>query len=111
MGPVVHYAEEKPGAPLELRVYRGADGAFTLYEDDGNSYSYEKGEYAEIPIAWNEAAKKLTIGARKGSFTGMEAQREFHIVWVGDSRGIGVPETPSSDSTVIYKGAEMDVGG
>jgi len=109
MGPVVNYAGEKPAAPLELRVYRGADGAFTLYEDDGNTYNYEKGEYAEIPITWNEAAKKLTIGARKGSFPGMAAEREFHLVWVRDEKGTGLPETETSDATLTYKGAAVEL--
>jgi alpha-D-xyloside xylohydrolase len=109
LGPVVNYAGEKPAAPLELRVYRGADGAFTLYEDDGNTYNYEKGEYAEIPITWNEAAKKLTIGARKGSFPGMAAEREFHLVWVRDEKGAGLPETETSDATLTYKGAAVEL--
>jgi alpha-D-xyloside xylohydrolase len=111
LGPIVQYAEEKPGAPLELRVYRGADGTFTLYEDDGNTYAYEKGAYTEIPITWNEAAKKLTIGARSGSFPTMPAEREFHIVWVASGQGAGLPETPKSDATVAYNGAAVEVSG
>ena len=51
-------------------MYRGADGAFTLYEDENDTYDYEKGVYATIPIEWNEAQQKLTIGERKGTFPG-----------------------------------------
>ena len=50
MGPIIQYADEKPTDPIELRIYRGADGDFTLYEDDGVTYDYEKGAYATIPI-------------------------------------------------------------
>jgi alpha-glucosidase (family GH31 glycosyl hydrolase) len=109
LGPVVQYAEEQPGAPLELRVYRGAHGAFTLYEDDGNTYDYEKGAYTEIPITWHEAAKTLTIGARRGSFPGMVADREFRVVWVREGRGAGAEETTTADATVRYTGAAVEV--
>ncbi len=109
LGPVVQYAEEKPAAPLELRVYRGADGVFSLYEDDGNTYDYEKGAYAEIPITWNEAAQKLTIGARRGSFPGMVTAREFRVVWVREGIGAGLPETETGDATVTYTGAALEI--
>ena len=66
MGPDLQYASEKPADPIELRVYRGADGSFTLYEDEGDSYRYEKGAYATIPIQWKESSKTLTIGAVQG---------------------------------------------
>jgi alpha-D-xyloside xylohydrolase len=109
LGPVVQYAEEQPAAPLELRVYRGADGAFTLYEDDGNTYDYEKGAYAEVPITWNETAHKLTIGARRGSFPGLAAEREFRVVWVREGKGAGLPEPETADATVTYRGAAVEV--
>jgi len=58
MGPDVEYAAEKPADPIELRVYRGADGSFTLYEDENDNYAYEKGVYATIPMRWNETAAR-----------------------------------------------------
>ena len=73
MGPFLQYASEKPADPIELRIYRGADGSFTLYEDEGDSYRYERGVHATIPIHWDEKAQTLTIGARTGSFPGMLA--------------------------------------
>jgi alpha-D-xyloside xylohydrolase len=109
MGPVVNYAGEKPDTPLELRVYGGADGTFTLYEDDGDTNGYEKGQYSEIPIAWHDGARRLTIGARKGSFPGMAAERTFHVVFAREGRGIGLPETAAGDFTVRYSGAAVDV--
>jgi alpha-D-xyloside xylohydrolase len=104
LGPVVNYAMEKPAAPLELRVYRGHNGMFNLYEDAGDSYAYEKGEYSIIPMAWDEGTGQLTIGARRGSFPGMVADREFRIVWVRDGRGVGLPEETSPDVNISYHG-------
>jgi alpha-D-xyloside xylohydrolase len=109
MGPVVNYAREKPDAPLELRVYRGKDAQFTLYDDAGDGYNYENGQYTEIPITWNDQAGKLTIGDRKGSYPGMAASRQFKVVWVRDGKGAGLTEEPSPDATVTYSGTAMDV--
>ena len=93
LGPVVQYADEKPDAPLEIRVYPGADGSFTLYDDAGDGYAYEQGEKATIPLTWNDATKTLTIGARQGTYPGMPATRTFRVVLVGPQAGIGGSET------------------
>ena len=85
-GPEVQYAAEKKWDDLEVRIYPGADGSFTLYEDENDSYNYEKGAYTEIGFHWNEASHTLTIGNRKGHFPGMAGQRRFRIVIEG--RGI-----------------------
>ena len=71
LGPVVQYAGEKPADPIELRVYPGQDGHFDLYEDEGDSYRYEQGARAIIPLTWDEKARTLTVGGRKGGFPGM----------------------------------------
>lgn len=71
---------------LEIRIYDGADAAFVLYEDEGDNYNYEKGEYSEIPFSWDDTAKCLTIGARKGEFKGMSEKRQFLISFVGSNR-------------------------
>ena len=104
MGPVVQYAAEQSGKPLEIRVYRGADGAFTLYGDEGDNYNYEKGEYSTIPLTWNDAAGTLTIGSRQGKFPGMAIERTFRIVFVGEGHGGGSAETESPDAIVHYAG-------
>ncbi len=96
MGPEVEWTTEKPAAPIELRVYRGADGSFQLYEDAGNSYAYEKGEHAVIPIHWNEGTNTLTIGARDGSYPQMAQQRTFDVVFVGANHGSGMEETANT---------------
>lgn len=75
----LQYAMEKNDAPLELHVYPGADGTFTLYDDAGNDYAYEQGEYAQIPLHYDEAAGTLTIGERTGSYRGMERQIRYEV--------------------------------
>ena len=79
VGPQVQYATEKPWSHLELKVYAGANGNFILYEDEFDNYNYEKGAYTEIPISWNNASRKLTIGARKGAYEGMLKNRKFAV--------------------------------
>ena len=79
LGPVMQYVGEKVWDNLELRVYPGADASFTLYEDEGDNYNYEKGVFSTIPISWNERTKTLTIGERKGSYPGMIKKRQFVI--------------------------------
>ena len=108
-GPEIAYTDEKPADPITLWVYTGADGAFTLYEDDGLTYGYEKGAFARIPITWNEAAHTLTIGKREGAFPGMQKQRTFDVVVVSKARPVGFSFTPKADKSVRYDGGSVDV--
>lgn len=107
-GPKVLYAMEGDD-PMELRVYRGADGQFTLYEDEGDNYDYQNGKYATIPIAWNEATETLTIGARQGSFPGMLKERTFRVVWVSENHGAGIASTDKADTEIHYNGSAVNV--
>lgn len=109
MGPVMQWSTQKPEDPIELRIYPGADGDFTLYEDENDSYRYEKGTYATIGLHWNDAEHTLTIGAREGSFPGMLAARTFRVVIVGKEHGVGIDETAAAEVTVQYKGAKLAV--
>jgi alpha-D-xyloside xylohydrolase len=109
MGPAMQYATETPADPVELRVYAGADGAFTLYEDENDNYDYEKGKYATIPVSWKDSTRTLTIGARQGSFPGMLGSRTFEVVFVSQGHGAGTAVTASADKTVTYTGASVDV--
>ena len=81
LGPEMQYVGEKAWDNLEVRVYPGADGSFTLYEDEGDSYNYEKGIYSTIAFRWNNAKKTLTIGACQGTYPGMLTSRTFTVVW------------------------------
>lgn len=107
LGPEIEYAGEKPDAPIEVRVYRGANAHFDLYEDQGDTYNYEKGEKSVIPMDWNDVAQTLTIGARVGSYPGMPQRREFRVVFVGENHGAGPGVTESADQTIDYSGAAM----
>jgi alpha-D-xyloside xylohydrolase len=109
LGPDLQYANEKSADPIELRVYRGADGAFVLYEDEGDSSRYEKGAFATIPMHWNETKKILTIGDRAGEFPGMLKERTFRIVWVRPGKGVSPLEEASPDREVKYTGATVEV--
>jgi alpha-D-xyloside xylohydrolase len=109
MGPDLQYANEKPADPIELRIYPGENGAFTLYEDEGDSYRYEKGAFATIHFAWDDAAKSLTIGSRKGDFPGMLKERTFKVVLVKDKHGNGIAATETPDQVVKYNGTEVKV--
>ena len=80
LGPEMQYVGEKSWDELELRVYPGADGTFTLYEDEGDNYNYERGQYATITFGWNDKSRTLTIGACKGSYPGMTVKRTFTVV-------------------------------
>ena len=106
MGPFLQYAAEKSD-PIELRVYPGADGNFTLYEDENDNYNYEKGVYATIAFHWDDAKRRLTIEDRKGSFPGMLKDRTFNIVLVGKDHGTGVEITANPDKVVSYEGEQQ----
>jgi alpha-D-xyloside xylohydrolase len=109
LGPEIEYAAQDTEGPLELRIYRGADGAFSLYEDSGDSYDYEKGQHSVIPIHWNDAAAVLTVGTRVGSFPGMLDKRQFRIVLVAKDHGVGESVSANVDREVTYKGKELQV--
>jgi alpha-D-xyloside xylohydrolase len=109
LGPFLQYSNEKPANPIELRIYPGANGSFTLYEDEGDSYRYEKGVYAMIPFAWDDAAKTLTIGPRQGDFPGMLKERTFNVVLVKNTHGNGIAVAGTPDQVVKYSGTELKV--
>ena len=100
LGPDEEWATEKPADPIELRIYRGADADFTLYEDENDSYNYEKGMYATIPLHWDDTKQTLTIGDRKGQFPGMLESRTFRVVFVGENHGAGISPEERPDKTV-----------
>jgi alpha-D-xyloside xylohydrolase len=102
-GPVRQFVADQPDAPVTLLVYPGADGRFSLYEDDGTSQQYLKGAWSRIPLAWDEASRTLTIGAREGAFPGMEQRRTFLVRWMRPGRGL--EWDAAADATVAYDGA------
>jgi alpha-D-xyloside xylohydrolase len=109
LGPDEEWSTQKPADPIELRVYRGRDGDFTLYEDENDNYDYEKGVYATIPIHWDETNRLLTIGDRSGRFPGMLDKRTFRVVFVSENHGVGIDPTEKSDQIVQYVGKTLTI--
>jgi alpha-D-xyloside xylohydrolase len=110
MGPVMEYAMERPADTIELRVYPGANGSFTLYEDENDGYQYEKGLFATTQLDWVDGERQLVIRATKGSFPGMLKHRVFRVVLVKEGRGAGVQPEMTFDKMVEFSGRELRVG-
>jgi alpha-glucosidase len=99
LGPVLQSTSLGAVDPLEVRIYPGADAGFTLYEDDGDTYAYQKGAASRIPMRWNDRTQTLTVGARAGSYPGMLATRHLNVVLPGGAH-----------KGVVYTGGEIKIG-
>ena len=110
IGPEMQWSDEKKPELIDLYVYAGKDGSYTLYEDEGTNYNYEKGKYAVIDFKYDDARKQVTIGARKGSFDGMLQKRRFNIILVDQKKQQGVNLAKSPKGKVVkYAGQAMTV--
>ena len=110
VGPEMEWSDQKKPELIDLYVYAGKDGSYTLYEDEGTNYNYEKGKYATIDIKYNDAQKTVTIGARKGSFDGMLQKRRFNVVLVNptNNQGVSLDKAPKGKK-VSYAGKQVVV--
>jgi alpha-D-xyloside xylohydrolase len=108
MGPFIQYSTERSDT-IEIRIYPGADGEFTLYEDENDNYDYLKGFYSLTTFRWNDTQKRLTVGERKGSYPGMPKEHMFNIVLVKENKGVGVEASTMLDKTIKYSGKEVVV--
>jgi alpha-D-xyloside xylohydrolase len=106
-GPDIQYSGESVADTLEIRIYTGASGSFTLYEDHGDSYEYELGKCATTEFRWDDATSTLSISARAGRFPGMSTSRLFHIVIVREGHGEGIELTKKSDQDLKYNGEPL----
>jgi alpha-D-xyloside xylohydrolase len=109
-GPDMQWSDEKPADNIRLYVYAGHDADFTLYEDDGVTYGYEKGFSATTPMHWDDASRTLTLGTREGSFPGMLQERTFTLVIIDPSH----PHAYDPDAEgieVLYSGKTVAVRG
>ncbi|MCQ2203255.1 MAG: DUF5110 domain-containing protein [Bacteroidales bacterium] len=108
VGPDIQYATEVQPKEVTLFVYAGQDGKFTLYEDEGTNYNYEKGKYSMIEFTYNDAAKTLVIAKRNGEFNGMAADRTFNVVLVSKESPVGFSKSPDGKK-VAYNGEQVEV--
>jgi alpha-D-xyloside xylohydrolase len=88
-----------PDAPYEIRIYRGADAVFSLYEDAGDDYDYEQGCFSIVTLTWDDARGELHISARAGSFAALVAGREYQLVFISP-QGRGT-------TSLLYTGHEI----
>lgn len=107
-GPEMQYSDEKKAEKIDLYVFKGADGQFTLYEDEGVNYNYEKGKYAMIPMQYDQQSGTLTIGDRQGEFDGMLKERTFNVVVVDPEHPQGYAVAPQGQ-VVKYNGTKVSV--
>lgn len=108
-GPEIEWTDEKPAELINLYIYAGKDASFTLYEDEGTNYNYEKGKYATIDFTWDDADKTLSIGQRKGSFNGMLKNRRFNVVLVSKDKVQPLNLDNPEGKMVSYSGKALSV--
>ena len=107
VGPKVQNTVESKGNNLEIRIYEGANGEFTLYEDEGDNYNYEKGAFSTVKFSWDNTNKILTIGERNGSFSGMLAERKFNIMLISKDKNVGILTNEKFSAEINYTGKEI----
>jgi alpha-D-xyloside xylohydrolase len=107
IGKPMQYTGEKKTDTLEIRIYNGANGEFTLYDDEGDNYNYEKGIYSTITLNWNNTKKILIIDDRKGSFPGMLTERIFNIVLVDVKKEVGSYYVGKLNKVAAYNGKKL----
>lgn len=108
-GPAMEWSDEKPAELIDLYVYAGQDAEFTIYEDEGTNYNYEKGQFSTIEIKYNEKSKTLTIGARQGEFDGMLKTRKFNVVLVSEKKQQALDLENPKGKMVKYSGRAVKV--
>jgi alpha-D-xyloside xylohydrolase len=90
LGPNIQYSGEQTDAPLELRVYAGQDGHFCLYDDEGDNYNYEQGQFATVEVEWHDRERRLELKDRQGSYPGMKATQEFTVTLIDGHQKVEV---------------------
>jgi alpha-D-xyloside xylohydrolase len=109
IGPEIQHTAQAPGGPVTLNVYTGADGQFSLYEDDGTSMQYANGQFARIPMRYDERTGTLTVGAREGSYPGMAVNRTINIRWMTPGRARALELDGKADAAINYTGVQQSV--
>jgi alpha-D-xyloside xylohydrolase len=102
VGPASSYASEKLSAAWDIRIYSGQNGQFTIYEDENDNYTYQKGQCSTYTLYWNDRKSELTISSRQGIFPEMVKQRKLNLILVGPENGNGL--TTAAGKLITYSG-------
>lgn len=110
IGPEIEWTDQKPADPITLYVFQGRNGEFTLYEDEGTNYNYERGKFSTIRFTYNDADHTLTIGNRHGSYDGMLQSRTFRIVYRQKNSTVAQFDPDNESAKIIrYSGKQIKV--
>lgn len=109
IGPDIQFTGERPDAPIELWVYPGQDGDFTLYEDEGDNYNYEQGNFATMHLVWNDNALQFVFDNRQGSYPGMWASKVFRVVIASERAFDPLAAQVTDARTVLYQAERVVV--
>jgi alpha-glucosidase (family GH31 glycosyl hydrolase) len=94
LGPVKQFTSEKVDEPLSISIYPGRDGSFLLYEDDGTSFDYCKGEWMGIQMAWDDTRRTLSLQLAPGSRLLAPGPRAMTVQLAGTARNITFDGNP-----------------
>jgi alpha-D-xyloside xylohydrolase len=109
IGPEIQFTGDQPDAPMELWLYPGQDGAFMLYDEEGDHYNYEQGSSATTLIAWNDSTRQLTLDNRQGSYPGMQVSKVFRVV-IANEKLFDLPVANAMEArTILYGGRRIVV--
>ncbi|AYB35070.1 TIM-barrel domain-containing protein [Chryseolinea soli] len=109
VGPELQYTAEKVADPLSIYIYTGADGSFSLYEDNGLNNDYIKGQYATLPLTYTESNQTLTLGKRQGTFDGLLEKRMIQIFWVSEDHAARMSRDARPAQVIEYSGEKITV--
>jgi len=109
IGPEIQFTGDQPDAPIELWLYPGQDGAFKLYEEEGDNYNYEQGSSATTLIAWNDSTQQLTLDNRQGSYPGMQVSKVFRVVIANEKLFDPLAANATEARTILYGGRRIVV--
>lgn len=104
----MQYTNQYPDSLITLYVYAGSDASTEIYSDASTTYDYEKGQYAYVPVTYNDASGELTIGERKGSFPGMVENQTYKVIFIQPNRNISFGDD-SKAITIEYTGSIVQV--
>ena len=101
--------DEKPADTLEIRIYEGQDAYFSLYEDEGDNYNYEDGQFSLINFLWNDKEKSLIISERIGNYTNLHVNKTIKLIKVSEDEGKGLEMASQDKKSIQYNGNQLTI--